>query len=491
LEIEKKIHCNYTVAKQKKFYITTAIPYVNAEPHIGFALELIQTDAVARYHRQNGNDVFFLTGTDENSLKNVQAAEKAGMETPAFVEKNTQRFIELAETLNVSNDDFIRTTSKKHFDGAQKLWSACKKEDIYKKRYSGLYCVGCEQFYTEKELVDGKCPEHYTVPETVEEENYFFRLSSYQKQLEKLITSDTLKIVPESRKNEALSFIRMGLEDFSISRSQKRARNWGVPVPNDLTGEVMYVWFDALSNYITALDYDGNGDLFGKYWPADVHVIGKGVIRFHAIYWPAMLLSAGLQLPKELFVHGYINVDGTKMSKSLGNVVNPFVTVSKYGVDVVRYYLLRYLSPYEDSSFSETHLGEVYVSDLSNGLGNVVSRVTGLIEQNQIPIKIKAVKSLPKEYRELFETFNFNDALKLVWRRITTVDELISRTKPRELAKAGKTKELGKILNEAAQTIYEVGRMLGPCMPETADRVEKIITATTIKKSEPLFPRLT
>jgi methionyl-tRNA synthetase len=370
------------------------------------------------------------------------------------------------------------------------LWSACKPEDIYKKRYSGLYCVGCEQFYTTKELVDGKCPEHQTVPEAVEEENYFFRLSNYQKQLEKLIVSDKLKIVPESRKNEALSFIRMGLEDFSISRSQKRAKNWGVPVPNDPTGEVMYVWFDALSNYITALDYDSNGEHFKKYWPADVHVIGKGVIRFHAVYWPAMLLSAGLQLPRELFVHGYINVDGTKMSKSLGNVVDPFATVSKYGVDVVRYYLLRYLSPYEDSSFSEEHLREVYVSDLSNGLGNVVSRVTGLIEQNQTSIKIKAMKSLPKEYCALFETFNFNDVLKLVWHRITTVDELISRTKPWELAKAGKAKELNKILNEASQTIYEFGRMLKPFMPETADRIEKIITTTTIKKSEPLFPRL-
>lgn len=474
---------------KKKFYITTAIPYVNAEPHVGFALELVQADVIARYQRKQGADVFFLTGADENSLKNVQGAEKAGVSTPVFVEKNTARFVDLTKALSISNDDFIRTTSEKHFLGAQKLWQACRKEDIYKKSYRGLYCVGCEQFYTEKELVDGKCPEHKTTPDVVEEENYFFKLSNYQKKLEGLVEGDTLHIVPEGRKKEILSFIRMGLEDFSISRSQSRAKHWGVPVPGDAE-QVMYVWFDALANYVTALGYDTNDSAFKKFWPADAHVIGKGIIRFHAVYWPAMLLSAGLKLPKQLFVHGYINVSGTKMSKSLGNVVDPFAMVEKYGIEPIRYYLLRYMNPYDDSDFSEDRLREIFTADLSNGLGNVVNRVTGLIEQNSIAIKLKKQKK-SAEYDAAITSFNFNEALRIIWSEISKVDELISRTKPWELAKAGKAKELSKILNDAAGIIYGVSQLLVPFMPETARKVEETITAKIIKKSEPLFPRLT
>jgi len=476
----------------KKFYITTAIPYVNANPHIGMALEYVQTDVVARYHRQRGDEVFFLTGADENSLKNVQAAEKEGISTKALVDKNTKKFIEVAKALNISNDDFIRTTSKKHFTGAQKLWSACKKEDIYKKKYKGLYCVGCEQFYTEKELVDDKCPEHKTKPDVVEEENYFFKLSNYQKKLEKLIESDEYKVVPESRKNEVLSFIRMGLEDFSISRSQERAKSWGVPVPGD-ESQVMYVWFDALSNYITALDYDKDGAKFKKWWPADAHVIGKGIIRFHAIYWPAMLMSAGIELPKNLFVHGYINIEGDKMSKSLGNVIDPFELVKKYGVEPVRYYLLRYIHPVQDSDFSIAKFEQAYTADLANGLGNVVSRVAGLVEQNDSEIKpLDSARGLrqDKELDKLVGGFLFDQGLKYIWDKIAAIDGLISETKPWELAKAGKTKELEEILNKAANEVFEVSQLLKPFLPETAEKVEKIFTAKKIKKGKPLFPRL-
>ncbi|MFA6215412.1 MAG: methionine--tRNA ligase [Patescibacteria group bacterium] len=474
---------------QRKFYITTAIPYVNASPHIGFALELLQTDALARYRRQKGDDVFFLTGADENSLKNVQAAEKEGLSTKDLVEKNTAKFIDLTKALNISNSDFIRTTSKKHFSGCQKLWRACKKSDIYKKKYRGLYCVGCEQFYTEKELVDGCCPEHHTKPEVIEEENYFFKLSNYQKQLEKLIASDEYRIIPETRKNEVLSFIKMGLEDFSISRSQKRAKNWGVPVPGD-ESQVMYVWYDALSNYITALDYDKNGSKFKKYWPADFHVVGKGIIRFHAVYWPAMLLSAGLKLPKGLFVHGYINIAGEKMSKSLGNVVDPFALIEKYGLEPVRYYLLRHINPFNDSDFSTEQFEHAYTADLANGLGNLVSRVAGLVEQNSVKIKQDKQDKQDKVFAKLVEGFLFDQALKYIWDKISKLDGLIAETKPWELAKQGKTKELNKILNEAANGIIEISELLIPFLPETAEKIQKIFQAENIKKGEPLFPRL-
>src|SRR3972149_298201 len=339
--------------QKNRFYVTTAIPYVNAAPHIGFALEIVQADAIARYHRLIGDDTFFLTGTDENGLKNVQSAEKSGIPVQKFVGQNSQRFEDLRGALNLSFDDFIRTTEERHILGAQKLWQACDPGDIYKNKYRGLYCVGCEQFYTEKELVDGKCPEHGTVPETVEEENYFFKLSKYQNRLEKLIESNELGIVPESRRNEILSFIKGGLEDFSISRSKARAKGWGIPVPGD-KNQVIYVWFDALSNYINALGYADDGEKFKKYWLENekrTHVIGKGIIRFHAVYWPAMLLSAGIPLPTEIFVHGYLTVDGQKISKSLDNAtasggapqaagaIDTLALADKNGTDHVPYFL--------------------------------------------------------------------------------------------------------------------------------------------------------
>lgn len=472
----------------KKFYITTSIPYVNGQPHIGHALEYVQTDVVARYHRQRGDDVFFLTGSDDNSLKNVQAAEKEGISTDELVKRNAQLFVDLAKQLNISNDDFIHTASKAHFTGAQKLWGACQPDDIYKKKYKGLYCVDCEQFYTTKELQDGKCPIHHSTLQEVAEENYFFRLSKYQKQIEKIISSDQYQVVPQSRKNEVLAFVRRGLEDFSISRSQERAKNWGVPIPGD-DSQVMYVWFDALANYITALGYGGNDKKFKKYWPADVHVIGKDIIRFHAIYWSAMLISAGINLPKNLFVHGFINIDGGKMSKSKGNVVDPVELVAKYGVEPVRYYLLRFIHPVEDSDFSYTNLEVAYNADLANGLGNLVNRVVGLVEQNNVIIKLDKFKA-DKKFEKLVEDFAFDQALKYIWDKISRADGIISNKKPWELAKAGKDKEVEKILNETANIVYEVSQLLIPFLPETAAKVEKIITAKKIVKGEALFPRL-
>ncbi|MDD5109795.1 MAG: methionine--tRNA ligase [Patescibacteria group bacterium] len=474
----------------KKFYLTTTIPYVNAAPHIGFALELVQSDTVARWSRQRERDVFFLTGADENSLKNVRAAEAEGIPTPQLVDRNAQRYVDLTRALNISNDDFIRTSTPPHHAGAQALWRACRKEDIYRKSYQGLYCVGCEAFYLPKDLVDGTCPEHRTVPETVNEENYFFRLSRYGKKLTGLIESGKFLILPESRRNEVLSFIKMGLEDFSISRTRVRAKDWGVSVPAD-PDQVMYVWFDALSNYITALGYGQEQPArFKRYWPADLHILGKGVVRFHAVYWPAMLLSARLPLPKRLFVHGYVTVGGGKISKSLGNTVDPFACIRQFGADAVRYYLLRYVHPTQDSDFSEAQLADAYQADLANGLGNLVSRVTGLIEQNQVNVAPVTAKKPTHELGQLVEGFEFNAALKLIWEEVKRLDTLIATAEPWKLAKEGKTAKLTSVLKQAANGIATVAHWVEPFLPETAEKINRVMTAQPIVKSAPLFPRL-
>ena len=320
----------------KKYYITCAIPYVNAAPHVGHALEFVQGDVLARYHRLLGEDVILLSGGDENALKNVQAAENAGEPVQEFVDKNNKLFEELVIKLNCKFDVWQKgSDQKKHFPSSQKLWDLCLKSgDIYEKEYSGLYCVGCETFYEKEELNEkGECFEHpgKTLQE-VKEKNYFFKLSKYQERLIDLISTDRLKIIPFERKNEVLSFLKEPLQDISISRSNERAKNWGVPVPNDQT-QRLYVWFDALNIYQTGIGFNSDEEKYKKYWPANVHVIGKGISRFHAVYWPAFLMSAKLELPKELFVHGYFTVNGQKMSKTLGNVIDPVEIINKYGAD--------------------------------------------------------------------------------------------------------------------------------------------------------------
>ena len=328
---------------KKKFYITTAIPYVNAKPHIGHALEFVQADVMAKFHRLLNEDVLLLSGADENALKNIQAAEKAGVPVQEFIDQNAELFKNLADKLNIHFDVFQKgSDQKKHFLSSQLLWNLCfKNGDIYKKKYTGLYCVGCETFYASDELnKKGECFEHPGKKlEEVSEENYFFKLSKYQKQIIELISTDKLKIVPDFRKKEILSFLNKLLLDISISRTNERAKNWGVPVPNDPSQRI-YVWFDALNIYQSGIGFGWDEKIYKKWWPVDIHVIGKGITRFHAIYWPAFLLSAKLPLPKALFVHGYLTVEGQKMSKTIGNVIDPLELIEKYGVDGARYVLL-------------------------------------------------------------------------------------------------------------------------------------------------------
>lgn len=485
----------------KKFYITTAIPYVNFSPHLGFALEIIQADVIARYHRLLEEDVYFLTGTDENALKNVQAAEKEKITPKQLVDKYSAQFKALKTTLHLSFDDFIRTTAAKHVLGSQKFWSACQK-DIYKKAYKGWYCVGCEEFKTEKDLVNGKCPEHPNQNlELIEEDNYFFKLSKYQKQLEQLIESDTLKIIPQERKNEVLSFIKSGLKDFSISRSKKRAKGWGILVPND-PEQFIYVWFDALINYLTALDYTDNDALFQKYWvtnPTILHCIGKGIIRFHAVYWPAMLMSAGLNLPKTIFVHGYVTINGQKISKSLGNVINPVEIVKQYGTDALRYYLLKEIPSTKDGDFNLEHFKEVYNADLANGLGNLVQRTLTLAQKffnSQVPqIKKKSTElALQKnievptwgKYTTFIEAFKFNEAVTAVGEFITSVDQYIDKNKPWELAKKNQSDLLAEVVYDALESLHQIAWMIYPFLPQTAQEIGRRLRIKSLINKNPL-----
>ncbi len=479
----------------KKIFVSTSIPYVNGRPHIGHALEFVQADVISRYNRLLGHDTFFLTGTDENSLKNVRAAAEAGIPTQELCDRNSDVFQALIPALQISNDDFIRTSrDARHTRGAQKFWARARAGDIYTKQYSGRYCVGCEDFYTEKEVPDGICPEHQTPLEIVEEENYFFRLSAYQDQLLELLESGNLQVIPATRRHEMLAFVKSGLRDFSISRSRERAGNWGIPVPGD-ESQVMYVWFDALTNYITALNYADCGERFQTYWEGDsqrIHVIGKGINRFHSIYWPAMLLSAGLPLPDVVFVHGYLTANGRKISKSLGNVVDPLAQIEKYGSEAVRYYLLRGVSPVEDGDYAEKRVRELYNSDLANNLGNLIRRIETLGEKAAYVLHNEhTTPAAPNGYHEALHEFRFHDAVAALWGIATAINQDIDRTKPWELQKHGKHRELERFLNYAVSQVRRLSYWLEPFLPEISHTITtRFHGGKLLKQGEPLFPRL-
>ncbi len=476
-------------SNEKPFYITTAIDYVNGAPHVGHGFEKVQTDCFARFQRSCGTEVRYLTGSDENSIKNVQAAQKQGITTQELVDTNAAIFENLRSLLNLSTDDFIRTTQKRHFDGAKKFWQTINPDDLYKKDYTGLYCDGCEEFKQDKDLEEnGDCPEHAKPPKEIHEENWFFRLSRYSDMLLDLIESDTLKIYPEFRKNEVVSFIKGGLEDFSISRSNERAKNWGVSVPGDDT-QMMYVWVDALANYITALDYgESESELYTKYWnhAERVHVIGKGILRFHAIYWPAMLLSARLPIPNKVYAHEYFTVEGKKMSKSLGNVLPPEDLVKRYGTDGARYVLLTSMPYTKDGDLSYERTDALYNADLANGLGNLTSRIITLAGDIQYEVPTIDKRALAKDMDE----FNVPAALEKIWKIVDRANKLMEEKKPWTLKKKEdklSQVEFTELIERFLQDLHILATLLTPFLPETS---EKIFTQLETRKKEILFERV-
>ncbi|KXK08446.1 MAG: Methionine--tRNA ligase [Microgenomates bacterium OLB22] len=465
---------------------------------MGHALEFVQSDCIARYHRELlGEDTVLLSGADENALKNVQAAEKAGLPVREFIDANAKLFQNLAEQLSVQIDVFQRGSDQKtHFPSSQQLWKLCEqKGDIYQKKYKGLYCVGCETFYTPDELnAQGECFEHPGRKlEEVEEENYFFKLSAYQDKLIPLIESDVLNIMPVKHKNEILGFLRQPLQDISISRSNARAKNWGVPVPSD-DSQRMYVWFDALNIYQSGIGFGWDEKKYQETWPADVHVIGKGIIRFHAVYWPAFLLSAGLPLPKSLHVHGYIVVNGQKMSKTLGNVIDPFEIVQKYGCDPVRYYFLKEIPAFGDGDFSEERFKNVYNADLANGLGNLISRVTKLAQTNEVILEAPSQDGGNRAVdliKPHMEDHRFNIALETLWECVTKLNHYIDSQEPWKQDKDAASQTIKAVVEGTVELVglRELAHALKPFLPQTAEDMVKQFGGDRVLKHNIYFKR--
>lgn len=493
-----------------KFYITTSIPYANSAAHIGHILDPLIADVLSRYHRIKGDEVRLLVGTDEHGAKIVRKAEETGRTPQELVDENSAKFKEMHKLLNIKWDDFIRTSDqKRHWPGAQKMWKELKESgDIYWKKYKGLYCVGHEAFITEKDLVNGKCQDHQKEPEVVKEENWFFRLSKYSEQIERAIDSGQMRVRPESRKNEILSFIRGGLEDISISRPQ-RDISWGVPVPDDPT-QVMYVWLEALTSYISSVGYGQEDEdskaALNQWWPADAQIVGKDNLRFHAAIWPGMLLSAGLEFPKEIFIHGFVNIEGQKISKTVGNVITPKTVVEKYGVDPVRYFFLREFPSQDDGDFSYKKLEERYNGDLANGLGNLVQRVATLVDDKMDgeliyeseKCKVKNVRS--ESYKKAIEEFRLHDALGETWKLIVEANRYIDERKPWVEAKENPGGFL-ETMTGLIYIIHHISLSLAPFLPETSAKISKVFGDNgsceiyegykfVIKIGEPLFPRI-
>ncbi len=470
---------------KKPFYLTTTLPYVNADPHVGFALEIVHADIVARYRRLMGVEVFFTTGTDEHGQKIFQKAQEEGRDVQEYVDHFAGRFSKLKDALNLSNDAFIRTTDPKHIEAARELWKRCETNgDIYKKKYAGLYCVGDEMFLKEGDLVDGKCPNHPNMtPVEIEEENYFFKLSAYQDKLVEYLTNENV-ILPDWRRDEALKFVQSGLEDFSISREKARM-SWGIPVPGDET-QVMYVWFDALTNYISTLGWP-DGENFKKFWDGGevVQMAGKDQVRFQSIMWQAMLMSGGVKKTDRVVYHGFITSGGQKMSKSLGNVIEPFALVEEYGTDAMRY-LLAKIHPFEDSDVTLEKLKETYNADLVNGLGNLVARIMKLAETHLERGTQPQVAAFAPEYTEALEKFEIHKAIEYIWHCIGALDQKITETEPFKLVKTDPEAGKNLILN-LTQELYIIGRMLNPIMPAANEAIKKAVIDN--KKPENLFPR--
>lgn len=474
----------------KNFYITTTLPYVNSDPHIGFATEIINADAIARYKRLSGYQVFFTTGTDEHGQKIWEASQKEGRDVKEYTDHFSNEFQKLKSLLNLSNDNFIRTTDESHIKAAQEIWKRCEaKGDIYKKSYTGKYCVGCESFKTEKDLNEtGVCFIHpHLEIKNIEEENYFFKLSNYGDKLLKYLSSDS-SVLPDWRREEAINFVNSGLEDFSISREKDRLA-WGIPVPGD-EDQVMYVWFDALTNYISTLgwpeDKEGN---FKKFWDEGetVQVAGKDQVRFQSIMWQAMLMSADVKATDKVVYHGFINSGGQKMSKSLGNVISPYTLVDEFGADAVRYLLLRHVHPFEDSDVTMPRLKELYNADLANGLGNLVSRIMKMAETNlDNNVDVNGIFVFPETY-DSFEKFEVNKVLDLIWQQISSLDLIIQTEMPFKLIKTDLEKGRN-VIKDLVRELYRVALMLESIMPETSIKIIELVKSNKTPGT-PLFLR--
>ena len=483
---------------KKKLYITTAIPYANGAPHIGNALDYLIADIWARHQRQKGNEVRFQAGTDEHGNKIAQKAQENGLSPQEYVDQTVQNFKTLMDKMNTSYTDFVRTTDGHHIGASQYIWTQLQPY-IYKGSYEGWYCQGCEAFYTEKEVAEqgGICRDHKTPFERLSEENYYLRISEFTEKIIEAIQSDKMKIVPEFRKKEFLKFLENGLEDVSISRPKKNL-SWGVPVPSE-PSQVMYVWIDALANYLSVIGYPDRHDEWVEFWPANVQVIGKDILRFHAGIWPAMLLGLGLPLPKQLLVHGHISSGGMKMSKSVGNVVDPNEIIDNYGLDAFRYYFSRHIPTLDDGDFTWEKFEKAYNNELGNDLGNLVSRVANMIKRYQSGV----IGDIPGDefdlhnYENHMKNLEFNKAMDEVWVLVRAHNQYIENVKPWEIAKLAKESKdeenhLAEVLAHSAGGILQIAKMLEPFMPETAEKINTIFASGVIRDEEIgiLFPKI-
>ncbi len=473
-----------------KFYITTAIAYANAKPHLGHALEFIQGDVLARYRKLIGDDVRYATGMDESGLKNYRAAQQAGKDIKVFLDEIAEHFQNLNRLYDVAYTDFVRTTADSHKEASQEIWRAvAARGDIYKKSYQARYCIGCEAFKTQNELEGDKCPLHPTLGvEFVEEKNYFFKLSKYQKELLKFYKEHPDFVVPNKRFNEIKRFVEGGLEDISVSRSVEKLP-WGVPVPDD-PDQTMYVWFDALTNYISVIGYGqpGREVEFKKWWPADVHVIGKDIVRFHGVIWPAMLLSAGLKLPQQLFVHGFLSSDGQKMSKTTGNIIDPVEFAEKYGAEVARTFLLSEVPTLDDADITWERIDAFYNGVLSNGLGNLLQRSLTLINKAGLKPKRQPWLKLDRKTTDVLEQvarYQFHEAMRIIWRKVADANAAIDKTSPWVLIQTDKERA-EKVLMSVYQQLEDIAIDLAVLVPQTSKRILKQLE---ILKPVPLFPR--
>jgi methionyl-tRNA synthetase len=460
-------------------YVTTSIPYVNAAPHLGIALEFVLADTIARFHRLTGVPTRLQSGTDDNSLKNVLAAEREGVPVRTLVDRNAAAFERVLQALDVETDGFIRTSSDPvHAEGVAELWRACAaRGDLYRQQYRGLYCVGCEQFFTPDELEDGRCPEHGTPPETIEEENWFFRLSRYQDEIRSLLESGRLRVVPETRRREALAFVAGGLRDLSVSRARERARGWGIPVPGD-PGQVVYVWFDALANYLTALGYPRRTAAYRTFWEdaTTTHVVGKGILRFHAVYWPAILLSAGLPPPDRLLVHGYLQANGSRLSKSSGVHADPVAAAERVGTDALRYWLLRAVGRGEDADWTEERALDLRRAELANELGNLLQRTIGLVRRAggvvrpapaDAELGASAAGLDARLSSALCDELDPQAALSATWGLVRAANRYANQQQPWRLDGAARD---GAVLS-LAESLRVVSVALRPFLPRTADGI--------------------